>query len=351
MMEPALVRIEVVLTAEASCPGDDTVFVAARGGGDVGWYGPVSTEVGRAVEAIAAAAAGTPVTDHWGLVRRLCRAAGGDRRGWLEQWAVGAVDCAVWDLHGRLLGKPVAELMAQPRARTQVPAYASWLRADLTSSEMPDALVQVAEEGWAFTKWGLRRRPGPTIASEARDLVGAVQRAAQHLGTGFAVDAVGTWNPELSTAFAAQVDASALLWLEDPLPEHDLPVYGRLAATGLPLAVGEMLMPEEDLPRLLGEIRPAALTIDVVGCGGLTRAVEIVSAAREASTSLYPHGRSLVPGIHLAAAFPDVVPAVEYRRQWEPRRQQLYKGPWTPVHGAFPSPASAGLGTEPRRPQ
>jgi L-alanine-DL-glutamate epimerase-like enolase superfamily enzyme len=181
--------------------------------------------------------------------------------------------------------------------------------------------------------------------------VGAVQRAALHLGTGFAVDAVGTWNAQLSTAFAAQADASALLWLEDPLPQHNLPVYGRLAATGLPLALGERLMPEEDLPRLLGRFRPAALTIDVVGCGGLTRAVEIASTAREAGVPVYPHGRSLVPGIHLAAAFPDAVPAVEYRRQWEPRRQQLYNEPWTPAHGAIPSPATAGLGTEPRSSQ
>jgi L-alanine-DL-glutamate epimerase-like enolase superfamily enzyme len=351
MTDPALVKTEVVHTTEAACPGDDTAFVAVYGGGDVGWYGPVSEGVSRTVEVIAAAVAGTPVSDHCGLVQRLCTAAGGVRRGPLEQWAVGAVDCAVWDLHGRLLGKPVAELLSQPCTRTQIPAYASWLRMDLASSQAPEVLAEVAEEGWAFTKWGLRRQPGPTIASEVRDLVAAVQRTAQHTGTGFAVDAVGTWSPQLSSAFAVEVDASTLLWLEDPLPEHDLPVYGRLASTGLPLALGERLMPEEDLPRLLGQIRPAALTIDVVGCGGLTPAVEIASMAQKAGIPLYPHGRSLVPGIHLAAAFPDAVPAVEYRRQWEPRRQQLYNEPWTPEHGAFPSPASAGLGAEPRRPQ
>lgn len=351
MTEPALVKIEVVRTTEATCPGDDTAFVAVHGGGDVGWYGPVSSEVGRTVGVIAAAAAGSRVTDHRGLVGRLFTAAGGDRHGRLGPWAVGAVDCAVWDLHGRLLGKPVAELLSPPCTRARIPAYASWLRMDLTSSETPEALAQVAEEDWAFTKWGLRRRPGPTVDSEVRDLVGAVQRAAQHIGAGFAVDAVGTWNPQLSTAFAAKVDSSALRWLEDPLPEHDLPVYGRLASTGLPLALGERLVPGEDLPRLLGQSRPAALTIDVVGCGGLTRAVEIASTAREAGIPLYPHGRSLVPGIHLAAAFPDAVPAVEYRRQWEPRRQQLYNEPWTPEHGAFPHPHPCGLGARPRRPQ
>lgn len=350
MTLPVLDEIRTVRIAKAACPGDDTVFVAAHSGGLVGWYGPVSTEVGRAVDVISPAAVGVLVSDHDGLGRRL-RTAVCNGSGHLGQWAAGSVDCAVWDLHGLLTGKPVADLLTPDRAHVPVPVYSSWLRMDLSNPESPDVLAQVAGEGWAFTKWGLRRQQGPTIASEVRDLVGALQRAAQVLGTGFAADAVGTWNPRLSTAFAAEVDDSALLWLEDPLPEHDLRVYRNLASTSLPLAVGERLMPGEDVLGLLGQAQPAALTIDVVGCGGLTRAAAITSTAREAGVPVYPHGRSLVPGIHLAAAFPDAVPAVEYRRQWEPRRQRLYRESWTPGHGAFHPPATAGLGTEPRRPQ
>ena len=350
MTPPVLDEIRTVRIAEAVRPGDDTVFVAAHGGGLIGWYGPVSTEVGRAVDVISPAAVGVLVSDHRGLGRRL-RAAVRDGSGRLGQWAAGSVDCAVWDLHGLLAGKPVADLLTPDRAHVPVPVYSSWLRMDLSNPESPDVLAQVAEEGWAFTKWGLRRQQGPTIASEVRDLVAALQRAAQALGTGFAADAVGTWNPRLSTVFAAEVDDSTLLWLEDPLPEHDLRIYRKLASTSLPLALGEMLMPEEDLLRLVDQAQPAALTIDVVGCGGLTHAVEITSTARNAGIPVYPHGRSLVPGIHLAAAFPDAVPAVEYRRQWEPRRQQVYREPWTPNRGNFLPPTSAGLGTEPRRPQ
>lgn len=348
MTEPTLDKIETVQTTEAAVPGDDTVFVAAHGGGKVGWYGPVSTNVGRMVEMMAASAVGTPIANHQGQGQRL-REAMSDERWRLCHWAAGAVDCAVWDLHGRLVGQPVAELLAPCSARGPVPAYHSWLGMDLASVQAREALEQFAEEGWAFTKWGLRRRPGPTIASEVRGLVNAVAHAAQVLSGNFAVDAVGTWNPAISTAFAAEVDPSTLLWLEDPLPDHDVPVYRSLTSAGLPLALGERLMPGEDLPHLFGQAQPTALTIDVVGCGGLTRAAEITRAAHEAGIPLYPHGRSLVPGIHLASAFPDVVPAVEYRRQWEPRRQQLYIEPQTPEHGSLPPPASAGLGTEPRR--
>ena len=112
--------------------------------------------------------------------------------------------------------------------------------------------------------------------------------------------------------------------------------------------IGERLRLDEDLGTLLDLVRPTALTIDVVGCGGLTRAVEITAVGHEAGIPVYPHGRSMVPGIHLAAAFPDAVRAVEYRRQWEPRRQLLYAEPWIPENGRFPAPEAPGLGTQPR---
>ncbi|MEU9079656.1 enolase C-terminal domain-like protein [Kitasatospora sp. NPDC048538] len=349
-MDVTIDKVETMLVGAGAAAGDDTVFVTVHGGGRTGWYGPVSEPVGRAVDALSYAAIGHLVTDHDGHRARLQVAAGG-LVGSVAEWAVGAVDCALWDLHGRLADRPVADLLAPPASRSSVPAYASWLRVDLSGPPAPGVPTQVADEGWAFTKWGLRRRPDATTATEASHLLQSVDRAAEILGKGFAVDAVGTWSPELATAFAKRFDNPALTWLEDPLPEHYLRIYHRLANAGLPVAVGERLRPDEDLPMLFDQVRPKALTIDVVGCGGLTRAVEITAAARKVGVPVYPHGRSMVPGIHLAAAFPDAVPAVEYRRQWEPRRQTLYAEPWTPDHGHLPSPRTPGLGTQPRRPQ
>ncbi|MER7667965.1 enolase C-terminal domain-like protein [Kitasatospora sp. NPDC096128] len=343
MTEPVIDKVETVPVGGTEA-GDDSVFVAVHGAGQTGWYGPVSTMVGRAVEAIGPVVVGALLLDHDGLRPRIRAAAPK-----VSDWAVGAIDCAVWDLHGRLVGKPVADLLAPGRRTQAVPAYASWLRLDLSGPNSHGALAQVLEEGWAFTKWGLRRRPGPTVAAEATNLVAALADAAAVISEPFAVDAVGTWSPQLAAAVAGRVDQPMLAWLEDPLPEHYLRVYSQLAAAGVPVAVGERLRPDEDLDTLLDFAQPTALTIDVVGCGGLTHAVEITTSVREAGVPVYPHGRSMAPGIHLAAAFPDDVPAVEYRRQWEPRRQLLYAEPWIPKSGLLPAPEAPGLGTQPRR--
>lgn len=346
MTEPLIDKVETVQVFGAGDAGGDTVFVAVHGTGQTGWYGPVSHAIGREVEALAHTAIGTPLFDHAGLRPQLRTAAPGS-----SDWAVGAVDCAAWDLHGRLADKPVAVLLA-PAGQTEarpVPAYASWLRLDLSSTLNHGLIPQFLDSGWAFTKWGMRRRPGPSTSAEAEALHRALAAAAAVIDGPFAIDAVGTWAPSLATAFASTFDLPTLMWLEDPLPEHSLHDYRMLAATTVPLGLGERLQPHEDPAQLLNLVRPAALTLDVVGCGGLTRAVELTALAQQAGVPVYPHGRSLVPGIHLAAAFPKAVPAAEYRLQWEPRRQLHYTTPWTPTNGHLPAPEAPGLGTEPRR--
>jgi L-alanine-DL-glutamate epimerase-like enolase superfamily enzyme len=178
-------------------------------------------------------------------------------------------------------------------------------------------------------------------------LAQAVHRAAGSTATPLAVDAVGTWTPALTLGFAHRVDPGALIWLEDPLPRHDVDLYRQVAAR-LPIAWGERLRLGEHPAPLMAAARPVALTLDVVGCGGLTRAAEIVAAARARGVPVYPHGRSLIPGMHLAAAFPATVPAVEFRLQWEPARQLLYAQPCLPEHGLLTLPDTPGLGTTPR---
>ncbi|MEU3931487.1 enolase C-terminal domain-like protein [Streptomyces sp. NPDC029044] len=342
-------RIEVVDVRDDEPAGDDTAFIALHAAGETGWYGPVSAAIASyADKVLAPTVIGADATDHQALLQRLLgpAVASPDPH---APWAMGAIDCAAWDLHGRLDGHPVADLLTPKTARRTVPAYASWLTKELTDSVETDVLSEVLAGSWAFTKWGLRCRSPHSPTEAARTLARAVEHAAEETGVRIAADAVGTWTPSLALTFAERVNPSALIWLEDPLPRHDLRVYGQLAATPVPVAIGERLSLREDPATVLDTIRPVALTLDVVGCGGLTRTLDVLAAARARKVPVYPHGRSLIPGIHLAAAFPQAIPATEYRLQWEPGRQRIYDHAWLPEHGHLRLPESPGLGTTPRR--
>jgi L-alanine-DL-glutamate epimerase-like enolase superfamily enzyme len=239
----------------------------------------------------------------------------------------------------------VAKLLA-PWAADRVAAYASWLRLDVAGKKSTDHVARVGDDGWRFTKWGLRRVPGSTSAAEADRLVAAVDHVVHTLGQAAAFDALFTWDVGLARRFARDVDVSIIRWLEDPLVGWAAPGYHELGER-LPLALGERLL-AVDNPAPILAINPAAFTVDVIGCGGLTRAVELIAAAHSAGIPTYAHGRSFIPALHLAAAFPHAVPAVEYQVQWMPRRQRLYAHRWVPQRGYIQLPDVPGLGATPR---
>jgi len=322
-------RIDVIDVAGQAPPdAADVMFAAVRTSEGTGWYGPVTPQVGHRVKELAPLiiGLGDPA---------LVPCPAGDK---VTSWALGTVDCALWDLRGQAAGCPVAALLAPGRGTAPVRAYASCLTRELTDPLATDAVAEAARHGWAFTKWGLRAQPGVT----ARQMAGAVTRAATAAGQPVAVDAVRTWTPELYAVFARLADQEALFWVEDPFP-----ATGGLPAEGVPVAIGECLAIGDDLSALLGPTVHAALCLDVVGCGGLTRALSVCGQAREAGVPVYPHGRSLIPGLHLATAFPDMVPAVEYRLRWEPARQELLTRPIRPDAGFITFPQATGLGTTP----
>ncbi|MGW7318174.1 hypothetical protein [Streptomyces sp. NPDC054865] len=208
-------------------PGDDTVFVTVRSGRTAGWYGPLAEPVARAVRGLAPVLVGANAADHEALQDRLTQAAPRSRAG---SWAVGALDCAAWDLHAHAEGCPAARLLTDQPLRHRITAYSSWLTRDLSHTATADLIAEVSAQGWAFTKWGLRNRPGAGGGALA-DVLHAAASAEP-----VAVDAGGTWPAELAAEFAAAADAAALVWLEDPAPTYDGRAYQHLHA--LPLAVG-----------------------------------------------------------------------------------------------------------------
>ncbi|MER5813739.1 enolase C-terminal domain-like protein [Streptomyces californicus] len=323
--------------------GDSRFAVLVEAGGAVGAFAPVD-ELPAALIAtrLGQSALHHPVADHNGLLHRLLAELGPHAPG-LGRWAVGALDCAVWDLHGRLADLPVAALLSDRPVR-HVPVYASWLSLNLNTESAGEAVKATADEGFAFTKWALRD-------AEAREIAQLAEQAARWAGQSVAVDALGTWGHLRTTEVAPLLAPETVRWVEDPLARTDRTAYTRLRSRskGPRVAFGERLSHVEDARALLKDCRPEAFTFDAVWCGGITEARGWLGAAHDARVPVHLHGRAFLPAVHLAAAFPHVAGAVEYQVVWEPRRQRAVDGTLRPDGGHVALPDRPGLGMEVRR--
>lgn len=270
-----------------------------------------------------AALRGSAIVGRVGLVRR----------------AIGLVDVALWDLAGRLAGRPVWSLLddgaepagsahpgaaehgdvppgagAAPRAAILVAAYPTPGR---TARDVADEVLARARAGWPLLK--ISRSPDRALMrdllailrAELPDVTGrptVAGRSGVVVDVGFgwrdADEALADLDAWGVTGAAGQPgDAEpALAWLEDPLLPEDAVGAARVRdASGLPLSVGDEVTDPEVFAHLamLGALDVPR--VDVVAIGGITVADPLVRAwtarGMVVSSHVYPE-----VSVHLGGA-------------------------------------------------
>lgn len=133
--------------------------------------------------------------------------------------AIGAVDVALWDLAGKVMGQPVHRLLGTCRDR--VPAYAS-------SAVLPSAQAY-AEEAVHYRSQGWTAYKVHPHASPPAD-IGICRSVRQAVGDDFVLmlDAVWAYGYEDALRVGRAIEELGFFWYEDPLPEDDLYGYVKL---------------------------------------------------------------------------------------------------------------------------
>ncbi|GGP40491.1 glucarate dehydratase family protein [Saccharothrix coeruleofusca] len=328
--------------------------------GDIGHLNRVRTAAPELI--------GLDAHDLNGMRARVARALGGeagsDRHGLTGRLTVestvdrvfSAFEVAAWDIRGKALGRPVADLLGGA-VRDAVP-YSAYLfyKWDRHPGGEPD-------------EWGEALDPGGVV-EQARAMIdrhgfGSIKlkggvfpperevEAVRALREAFPdhplrLDPNAAWTPETSLRVAAELDG-VLEYLEDPAPEIE--GMARVAAEApMPLATNMCVIAFEHIPPAVAAGAVQVILSDHHYWGGLARSRELAAICRTFGIGLSMHsnshlGISLAAMTHLAAATPDLDYACDTHYPWN-RADDVITRPFTFVDGAIPVPDRPGLGVE-----
>ncbi len=227
---------------------------------------------------------------------------------------ISAIDIALWDIKGKVLGVPVYQLLGGP-VRDHVPLYTH--PAGETLEEIVESALRMKEEGFEATKtdpFSRQRSAGKgfhgadrveRLSRKAIDEGVAVMDALRDaLGRDYElmVDAHARFDVASAITMANSLEHVDLVWLEEPthVENHDSLRQIR-ESTNVPLCVGERHFTRWDYIPLLQQRLVDYIMPDVAWCGGISELRRIAALAEAYFIRVSPHD-ALGP-VSIAAGF------------------------------------------------
>ena len=290
---------------------------------------------------LAAAVTGHGVLDTGAALQAMVRAVRNVGRPGLVSYAISAVETALWDLKGTLLGLPVCSLLGA--VRDTVPVYGS---GGFTTYD--DAAARAQLERWTGDlaiprvkikigeSWGTQ---------EARDLA-RIEFARKVIGpeTELYVDANGGYTRKQAVRMAHAMAEQDVTWFEEPVSSDDLDGLREVRDQVTPdVTAGEYGYDLVYFARMVDAQAVDCLQADVTRCGGITEWLRAAAVAAARGLQVSGH---CAPNLHahVAAAVPNLR-HLEYFHDHVRIESMLFDGALDPSGGTLrPDPARPGLG-------
>lgn len=263
--------------------------------------------------------------------------------------ALSAVDCALWDLKGKVMGQPVWRILGGP-TREAVPAYASMLGYNVTDMGQVRARAQeFKERGFTAQKWFFRH--GPMSGYEGMKLnVDLVRTLRETLGEDYDImlDCWQSMNFDYAVDLCSRIEEFRPRWLEEAFMPDRIDSHVKLKAkTRIPLSGAEHEYTRWGFKRFVEKDALDILQPDIYWCGGLSETLKIAAYATVHDLITIPHGHCTPVGIHFSVTqSPIHTPYQEYLDKWNDINMHFLAEPIRPVDGMIHLPSGPGLGME-----
>ncbi|MCL5994701.1 MAG: galactonate dehydratase [Chloroflexi bacterium] len=266
--------------------------------------------------------------------------------------AISAIDIALWDIKGKVLGVPIYELLGG-RVRDKVVCYPHNVGHGMEIGPLVESCLRTKAEGWKFVRWGLPQ-DGEILEPRQAVLASVKQFRAVREAVGDEIEITFDVHTRLDLPDALwlcnEVETFRPYFMEDPLRSENPDSFKTLRPrTRVPLAAGEQFSSKWEFRQLIEEEWIDYARIDLCIAGGFTEAKKIAGWCETHYIKLAVHN-PLGP-VSSAACLQLNLACPNFGVQEQPRKPSELLSDVVPVQpewqdGYLLPPARPGLGIE-----
>ena len=202
--------------------------------------------------------------------------------------AISAIDIAIWDLMGKLAGKPVFKLLGG-RTKERIPVYYSKLYAGPIDAMQAEAEAAMENGYQAFkSRFGYGPKDGMAGMRENLHRVEAVREVIGY-DRDLMLEAYMGWNLDYTRRMLPKLEKYEPRWLEEPVIAEDVNGYAELNRGPIPISGGEHEFGLIGCSDLLRRGAVSVLQYDTNRVGGITAAQKINAVAEAFQVPVIPH--------------------------------------------------------------
>lgn len=272
------------------------------------------------------------------------------------QRAIGGLDTALWDLRGRIEGKPVCELIGGTPG--SIRAYGSSMKRDITPKEEAARLSRLRDQfGFDAFKFRIGAECGrgkDEWPGRTEEIV-PTMRAAMDDGVALLVDANSCYSPAQAIEVGKMLEQNGISHYEEPCPYWEYEQTKQVTdALSIDVTGGEQDCELSNWRRMIDTRVVDVVQPDICYLGGLTRTLRVAEMAHKAGLPCTPHAANLsmvtMFTMHLLRAIPNAGKYLEFSIEGEdyyPWQDGLFvSSPYDIVDGKATVTDAPGWGVE-----
>jgi L-alanine-DL-glutamate epimerase-like enolase superfamily enzyme len=261
--------------------------------------------------------------------------------------AISAVEMALWDIAGKVAGRPVCDLLGGA-FRRRVRAYASVLFPEDPSDleRVRSTAAQLREQGYSALKFGWGG-----FGNDRRSDVALVQAARQGAGedADLLIDVGLRWDALTTLSRARDLAEFRPYWLEAPMPHEPVEAYAEVCASSPVRIACESPGGFWESLHFLQRGHLHVILPDVSTVGGIGQWKRVAEVARNRGAWCVPHNFSTgvltAASLHVVANQPST-DLIECSESGSPLNHRLVKSDLKSRDGYLTVPETPGLGIE-----